>query len=97
MTGQFINKRVAFTFAVFLLFLITNTAIAFHHHPLDDQAHDDCPICATAHVTSFAEFDFSAPVIQCPGITVSDLIPREYESFFEPLLLTHHYKRAPPF
>jgi hypothetical protein len=97
MLGKIVHKRYVLTFAVFLVFLISNTAIAYHHHPSDDLSHDDCPICATAHVSSFAVHDFSAPKVQCANITVSELTPREYHFFFNPLFLTQLHNRAPPF
>jgi hypothetical protein len=95
MTRKNLHK-IVLPLVVLLLFLITNTAIAYHHHDHNDQSHDECPICATAHVTSFAEHDFSTLDIQYKSIAVSDPIPRESHSFNNPIFLTHLNSRAPP-
>ena len=95
MAGNLAHKKSMFAFAVFVLFLVSNTAFAFHHHQ-GDLSHDDCPICFTAQVASSVDHDFSALNIQFTNITVSDLIPREYHSFFKPLILTPQNNRAPP-
>jgi len=96
MTSEKVHKKYVLPLVVLLLFLITNTAIAYHHHDHEDLSHDDCPICATAHVTSAAEHDFSVPVVQYKIIAVIDLIPHEVHSFINPLFLTHLNSRAPP-
>jgi hypothetical protein len=98
MAGKIVRGKFALTltFSVFLLFLISNTAIAHHHHALDDLSHGDCPICATAHVTSFAAHDFTTPIVQQTSITVSVLLPHEFHSHINPIFLTHLNNRAPP-
>jgi hypothetical protein len=96
MAGKIVFNNFALTFAVFLLFLISNTAIAYHHHALIDLSHDDCPICATAHVTSFALHDFTTPILQHTSVKVSILLPHEYHSNTKPIFLTQLNSRAPP-
>jgi hypothetical protein len=96
MTSEKVQKKYVLPLVVLLLFLITNTAIAYHHHGHVDLSHDDCPICATAHVTSFAEHDFSTSTVQYEIIAGFDLIPHERHTFISPLFLTHLNSRAPP-
>ncbi len=81
---------------VVLLFFISSTAITYHHHDLGDTAHNDCPICATAHVTSFAEFDGSTPVSLNTSIAVLDPIPHDSIIYRTPAFLIHLNSRAPP-
>jgi hypothetical protein len=96
MTANVINKRFALTLAIFLVYLISNTAIAYHHHALDNLSHHDCPICATAHISSSAIHDFSTPTVRHEGITVSVLIPHEHHTQINPIFLTYLNNRAPP-
>ena len=96
MRSNNIHKKYVLPLVALLLFLITNTAIAYHHHDHVDLSHDDCPICVTAHVTSLAEHDFSSPTVQYNIIAVFYLIPHECHLFIDPLFLTHLNSRAPP-
>jgi hypothetical protein len=96
MTGKMVHKRFALTLAVLLVFLISNMAIAYHHHALDELSHDDCPICATANVTSSAVHDFSPPTVQQTGITVSVLTPNEHHTHINPIFLAYRKNRSPP-
>ena len=96
MTGKNLHKRFTLFFAVLLVFLITNTAIAYHHHAFDISSHADCPICAISQGTSFADFNVSASNVQPANTVVFKLISRKYHALFNPVFLKNHNSRAPP-
>jgi hypothetical protein len=96
MIGKIFYKKFALTLAVILLFLASNTALAYHHHALDNMSHHDCPICATAHVSSSAVHDFSTPAMRHANIAVSVLTPHEHHVEINPIFLTCLNNRAPP-
>jgi hypothetical protein len=97
MTGKNVHKRFTLIFAVLLVFLVTNTAIAYHHHDFNISSHAECPICAISLGTSFADFDISASNVQPANTDVFKLIPRKYQALFNPVFLKNRNSRAPPF
>jgi hypothetical protein len=96
MTGKKVHIRFALTLAILLLLLIANVAIAYHHHDLDESSHHDCPVCATAYVTSSAVHDFSTPTVEQTGITFSVLTSHEHDTCINPIFLAYLGNRSPP-